>query len=352
MVTEELVDTLENASTQTAVQADSQVGTSSTWTTDLALYEDGERIEMTEDTFEWWYFDTILDDGSTCVINFLNKVPFVSCPAPLPILQFNISPPTGQNYYQAEMLLDPASYRSARERCSVRMGPNQVDGDLRTYNLKVEGKDKKSEKELKAELTLEALVPGWRNGPYLGREEAAKQWLGEQIVIPSGTARGRLFYDGGWHNVSGTCYHDHQWGGVQKAATGGARITKWYWGRVRLGDHSVVFAQVFGSDGSSPEAPVASLFMLARGASVTYDDTLKALEVKQDGEGCHVKWTSNQGIVELDLRSPKEIADFGVPSYMRYLRYLSSANLKSTFAGETFTAHGKGIWEVNVFPSS
>jgi hypothetical protein len=36
------------------------------WSTDLAVKEDGQRVALTDDNFEWWYFDTIMEDGSTC----------------------------------------------------------------------------------------------------------------------------------------------------------------------------------------------------------------------------------------------------------------------------------------------
>lgn len=343
MATETLVAAVKDANTDTGVQADTPT---QTWSTDLAQYEDGQRVAITNDTFEWWYFDTILDDGSTCVINFLNKKnPSESGPL-LPNLQLNISTPAGR-VYQKEISFDPGSYSSSSDHCKVAMGPNRVEGNLRTYELHVEADD------LRADLQLDVFVPGWRTGPYLPPPEAAKEWLGEQIVIPSGTVQGTLRYEGASHEVKGTCYHDHQWGSVVKTQ-GPWKLTKWYWGRACIESpsripsekYSIVFAQVLGSYEGSPEVPVGALFMLARGTGITFDDSLGALSVKLDSVGCHLKWTSNQGEVTLDLKSPQEIANLYHGSY---LRYLSPAVLTSNFAGPTFTGTGKAIWEIKTF---
>lgn len=191
------------------------------WTTDLAQNEDGQRVAVTNDTFEWWYFDTIMDDGSTCVVTFLNKPPFNSGPL-VPILLFNISPPAG-GYFQEVIPFSADQYSASSDRCDVTMGPNRVVGDLQTYELHVEGH------RLRADLVLQDVVPGFRTGPYLPPPQAAERFLGEQIVIPSGTVQGFLTYDGVLHEVSGTCYHDHQWGGSQKTV-GTVRVTSWFWG--------------------------------------------------------------------------------------------------------------------------
>jgi len=328
---------------QSTTSEDKELYTPATWSTDLAQYEDGQRVEVTNQTFEWWYFDTILDDGSTCVVNFLNKIPFQSCPL-LPILQLNISTPTGQ-VYQMEVVFQPDQYSASRNKCHVTMGSkNGVEGNLQTYYLHVENDDKESG-YLCADLNLTAVVPGWRMGPYLPPQVAAQQWLGEQVVIASGTVTGTLTYGGQTRPVKGTCYHDHQWGGGAQAA-GPMKVTSWYWGRTCIGDHSIVFAQVLGNDGSGPERPIAAMFMLARGGRITYADDPAALSIVPLESGIAMQWTTNQGTVKLQMPSKQQIASFP-PVDGKYLRYLSNATLESDFAGEIFRGQGKAIWEIN-----
>ncbi len=315
------------------------------WTTDLAQKEDSQRVEVTEDSFEWWYFDAILDDGSTCVVAFMSKVPFV--PGPLsPILQFTISPPQGP-YQQHQVFLPPASYSASTTHCAVTMGTSWVTGDLRSYELYAEAEG------IAAHLVLRDVVPGWRTGPYIPPEQAAQQPLAEQVVISSGIAEGTLMYDGRLHRVTGTCYHDHNWGSARAwaAGSGGARVTSWYWGRARAGDHAIVFAQVLGTVDGGPSVPVAVFFMLARGTRMTSDDDVTALRVTPLGaggdQGLMVEWTSNLGNVTLTLPSPKLI---GCLNNGGYHRFLSPAVLHSDYDGENVSGLGQAIWEINVFP--
>jgi hypothetical protein len=42
----------------------------------IARREDGMRTTGEKDTYEWWYFDTHLDDGSSLVVVFYTK-PFI-----------------------------------------------------------------------------------------------------------------------------------------------------------------------------------------------------------------------------------------------------------------------------------
>ena len=39
----------------------------------VAPWEDAARTDNRRGTYEWWYFDSHLDDGSTLVVVFMNK---------------------------------------------------------------------------------------------------------------------------------------------------------------------------------------------------------------------------------------------------------------------------------------
>lgn len=353
------------------------------WTTDLAVKEDGRRVDLTDTTFEWWYFDTIMDDGSTCVVNFLSKPPFIPGPT-APILQFNIGTASGK-YLQCQMSLPANTYSAAADRCDVKVGKSWVKGDLHTYKIHAEGVDPKSGKAMQADLTLRRVVPGWRSGPFLTPTEAATVWLGEQVVIPMGTVQGTLKYDGKTHKVRGTCYHDHQWGGTSKtqASAPGVALKYWYWGRVAAGDHAIDVAQVYGSVGGGPPVPITTFWMFARGPGITYDDTLAALTVTAKGTRpapplpvppspppktppapipatLDFTWSPSAepgtsppalGTVSFSLSSARAIANFN----NAYYRFVCPVTLKSNFAGEKFSKKGRAIWEIMdlsaMFPS-
>lgn len=328
------------------------------WTTDLAVREDGQRVALADNTFEWWYFDAMMDDGSTCVLNFLSKPPFVNGP-PMPVLQFNISTPVWDRL-QSVALMPANTYSAASDRCAVTMGKSSVMGDLHTYMIHAEGAAEDGT-PMQADLTLRRVVPGWRTGPYLTPDEAATIFLGEQVVIPSGTVEGTLSYGGASYNVRGNCYHDHQWGGIGVPGAADVVLKYWYWGRVQAGDHAVAVAQVYGSVNNGPVEPVTTLWTYARGTAMTYDDTVGAVTVtpKDVSEGVpgtlDIVWTPGAapgtsapllGSVRFSLHSAQKIADFGP----EYVRFVCPSTLTSDFAGESFSIDGRAIWEIMHLP--
>jgi hypothetical protein len=58
-------------------------------------WEDGMRTDPTPNTFEWWYFEGIFDDGSNAEITFFTK-PWVESPLPMdPSIAFSVTSPNG-----------------------------------------------------------------------------------------------------------------------------------------------------------------------------------------------------------------------------------------------------------------
>src|SRR5260370_34157469 len=58
-------------------------------------WEDGMRTDGSPNTYEWWYFDAHLDDGSTVAITFFTK-PISDVKKPLsPQITFNLDRPDG-----------------------------------------------------------------------------------------------------------------------------------------------------------------------------------------------------------------------------------------------------------------
>ncbi len=307
----------------------------------LAPWEDGQRVPIRPDTFEWWYFDTILDDGSTCVVNFLTKADTGKIGPLTPSIQFNISRPDGT--YQQFLHSYPAdTFSASTDGCNVSIGPNWVHGNLREYRLHAEGNG------MAADLIFADLVPGWRLGPALTPEQAAAQSLGWQPIIPSGTVHGTLTYDGREHHVSGTCYHDHQWGHISPTRTE-PLYDYWYWGRAHVGDYSTVFAEIVPKPGTTAE--LERVFMLARGNRILTVNptplTVSAIQDRAAGNGTRypghmeLDWHSDNKKVQIRLTNPAIIANFGT-----YLRFLSDIELRVDDGERLSTGSGKAIWEV------
>src|SRR5262249_15303366 len=87
-------------------------------------WEDGLRTAAADGTFEWWYFDAHLDDGSTATVECHTKPPYVSPNAPLtPFVLVTRTAPDGTRVDRT-YTADPSQFVAATQDCDVTIGPN------------------------------------------------------------------------------------------------------------------------------------------------------------------------------------------------------------------------------------
>jgi hypothetical protein len=64
----------------------------------IASWEDGARTDNSAGTYEWWYFDAHLADGTKLVITFMSK-DIAEPQKPLaPLLRLNLDLPDGRHF--------------------------------------------------------------------------------------------------------------------------------------------------------------------------------------------------------------------------------------------------------------
>jgi hypothetical protein len=117
--------------------------------------EDGMRTDGGKGSFEWWYFDAHLDDGSKLVITFYTK-PITEPGKPLaPFADIVFDGADGTHILaDTAVFADDSSFST--DGCDVRIGPNRFSGDLHTYEIHIETD------EITADVTLTGEVPAWR----------------------------------------------------------------------------------------------------------------------------------------------------------------------------------------------
>jgi hypothetical protein len=273
-------------------------------TESIAVWEDGLRLDTGRGSFEWWYFDSHFEDGSTAVIVFGTK-PLIERSGPLkPIVSLTVTRPDGTKIIQ--FLKFPADQFSAsKEKCDVRIGANWINGDLHRYEVHVEMGG------LLADLIFTGTVAPWRPGAgkaFFGDLDHFFGWLPS---IPYGTVEGTLTYDGQARQVKGTGYHDHNWGNVGLDDV----MDHWYWGRAHLGEYTLIFVEQVASEKyGTTRMPV---FMLAKGAEILIGDsqplTMQARDFVSHTEGhaypreVDFNWIAGDESVRLRLREPKLI---------------------------------------------
>jgi hypothetical protein len=226
----------------------------------IAPFEDGARTDGGPGSYEWWYVDATLDDGTVVVVTFFTK-PMLAPQLPLmPFVNLEITRP-GQPTRLVEIRSDAAAYASSIDTCDVRIGANSLRGDLHRYNLHIEHED------VILDLRLTGQVPAWRPATghfYFGPDDDGLfAWLPS---VPQGAVEATLTEHGETSVQMGIGYHDHNWGDTVMASL----MHHWYWGRAQAGPYSIIASTLYAEqEYGGTRLPI---FLLARDGQIIADD--------------------------------------------------------------------------------
>lgn len=276
--------------------------------TGVEIWEDGYRAADAEDsTFEWWYFDCQFDDGSTLVVTFSNK-PHTDPSGPLTPTVLIIRQLADGTRLHLEPTFPASEFHAATDRCDVRIGPNTVTGDLDHYVLHVEGDG------IVADVTIDREAPSWRPGAGINYFDSARtHYLAWVVSVPYGRVSATITESGATSQVSGSAYHDHNWGNHLM----GSFLDHWYWGRAHVADYTVVYVRMTTKGLLGFGALNIPTFYLAKGDTLVTDDLLPLrLETSGDvpGPGHQTyptrmvwSWSSERGTITMTATDPKLI---------------------------------------------
>jgi predicted secreted hydrolase len=229
----------------------------------VLAWEDGARTDGSAGTYEWWYFDTHLDDGAKMVVVFFTKN-FTDINRSLaPMIRIDLDLPDGTRYNKIGEW-KPDEFAAAKDRCEVRIGDNSFSGDLHTYKIVAQVED------IAVNVSLTAEVPAWRPRTgymYFGsQDEHEFDWL---PAVPEGKVAATYSVGGKAHAASGVGYHDHNWGNAPIASL----INHWYWARGKAGPYTTVASYITAEQKyGNTELPI---FMLAKAGEIVADDAKK-----------------------------------------------------------------------------
>ena len=273
-------------------------------------WEDGARTDNRAGTYEWWYFDAHLADGSVLVIVFQNKDFTVPRTGLDPLIRFELTLPDGR---QIDRLVhfDPAEWSAATDHADVRIGAaNRFTGDLHAYRISVDLGD------VSADVVITGDVPAWR--PETGimlfgeKQEHEFAWLPS---VPQGQVTASYTVDGTTTETTGVGYHDHNWGNTPLASL----IHNWYWARGQAGPFSVIASYITAAE--AYEFDTIPLFLLAKDGEVVADDDTKV--------------TFEREQIETDEHTGKPVADVTRYTYVDGDdTYVVSFERRQAIAGE------------------
>ncbi len=193
-------------------------------------WEDGARIDEDERGFEWWYFDSELDDGSIIVLYFF-RVQFLGNRF---FIGFNLTSTDGSDYFKIKYFKKSDVFFSY-DSCNVVMGENTFKGDLKKYTININPEDFDG---IGVNLSLESEVLPFR--PQDGIIRTEKEYFGWLAAVPYGKVEGTLSIEGRDQNIAGSGYHDHNWGNtpLQKLFKG------WTWFRGHVDGYTIIAAEL------------------------------------------------------------------------------------------------------------
>ncbi len=234
-------------------------------------WEDGSRVDGGRGEYEWWYYDSHYPDGTVLVMLFFSKMP-IDVNGPIkPIATADLTLPDGRKISEEVYASIEDSYY-AKDKCDVRIGECYCHGDLSHYEVVFRGKT------ISARLTLDGTIPAWRSQTgsiFFGdKEEHYFAWL---PAVPEGIAVADVSYDGGELHLTGSGYHDHNWGNVSMMQL----MHHWYWGRAKIGDYKVISSWITAERKYGYKDH--DVFMIARGGEILGDNSNHTLRFLPSG---------------------------------------------------------------------
>jgi hypothetical protein len=246
----------------------------------IAVREDGRRTQSSADTFEWWYFDGLLDDGAVVVVWFGDNWFYGSHKR---VVDIELTPPGKPTRKIMRTFEAPGSF--AADHADIEIGPHRFKGDLDTYSIHV---DPAETGGIGCDLTLRRRVASYR--PATGYIEAGTKYFAWLVAVPEGAVTGSLTVDGVTRHVTGSGYHDHNWGNVSPTKI----FDNWWWGRGRSGGHTIIASEIHGK--SAVGGTSIPLFFIG-------DET----QVEVDAFGSDVKTVEGDPVRHPDPRHQRPI---------------------------------------------
>ena len=205
----------------------------------IEIWEDGVRDNSEPNHFEWWYFDCMLDDGTKVVIQFLSKNGRTfSSDKFHPTLFYKVTLPDGKQI-DKEIHVPENAIKWSKEICDVNFGKHYFKGNLKHYEIHIDLID-----GMAADLVLDSTAKPYRPGTsyfQFGEEDKYYTWL---CVVPKGNVSGNITVNGKTKSVTGTGYHDHQWGSINFHKY----WNHWIWARQSFDDYSLLLFDFFTND--------------------------------------------------------------------------------------------------------
>ena len=96
------------------------------------VWEDGRRTNSNNGEYEWWYFDSKLDDGAVIVAYFWTLKAFKD----IFYIGVNYNHPDGTSYKKIKFFKKKDVFIE-KTKCNLKYSDNIFQGDLKNYKVKI-----------------------------------------------------------------------------------------------------------------------------------------------------------------------------------------------------------------------
>lgn len=229
----------------------------------VELWEDGMRTHGGKGSYEWWYFDAHLNDGSKLVIVFYTKF-YTEVNKPLkPLVTINHDRADGKTV-ERMFHAKAGQFSASKEQCGIKIGRNFFRGNLQKYEIHLEIED------VVADVTLTRTAPSWRPATgHLFFGEQAEHLFAWLPSVPQGQAEVSITVGSENQQLSGIGYHDHNWGNISMLKL----MNNWYWARGSIGNYTVIASYI--TTEKKYGYKTFPVFMLAQAGQIVADDASK-----------------------------------------------------------------------------
>ena len=192
----------------------------------VLLYEDGLRTNHQNKEYEWWYFDTKLDDGSIAVVYFWK----IKALKDFYYIGVNYNKPDGTEFKKIKFFKSKDTFFS-KDSCNVQYKNNVFIGNLEKYNIKIDPIDFDG---FGLDIVLKSEIPAYR--PQDGIINAGDDYFAWLAAVPNGNVQGQITFENQKFNISGSGYHDHNWGNIELQKL----FDNWLWFRGTVGQYTII----------------------------------------------------------------------------------------------------------------
>lgn len=234
-------------------------------------WEDGIRTSGGRGTYEWWYTDAEFVDGTTIVVVFFTKYGFDVKGPSQPMVTIEITLPDGSSIRKFFSEDSGSKIIASTEKADVQIGDSYLRDVGGAYEIKFKSEG------IEYETLMETTIPMWR--PETGYSffgDKQKHFFAWVVPQPASMIKGTLKVDGRITELSGTGYHDHNWGNTPMNKV----INHWYWGRAKINEYNIITADIISEKKYGyTRMPV---IMIAKDGEVIADDQNKLTVTRSD----------------------------------------------------------------------